>query len=76
METSRRRWFLREYAKRNRNADMALVLDAVARVRTGAGGTAAGADVQGKSCGDLGGRQDSNRRGGFSGVGGSRELAA
>src|ERR1700704_7117820 len=32
METSRGRWFLTEYAKRNRNADTHMVLDAVARV--------------------------------------------
>src|SRR5438874_5243536 len=32
METSRGRWFLLEYAKRNRNADTRLVLDAVARI--------------------------------------------
>jgi chemotaxis protein histidine kinase CheA len=32
METSRGRWFLGEYAKRNRNADTRMVLDAVARV--------------------------------------------
>jgi hypothetical protein len=32
METSRGRWFLAEYAKRNRNADTAMVLDAVARI--------------------------------------------
>ena len=32
METSRGRWFLTEYAKRNRNADTRLVLDAVARL--------------------------------------------
>ncbi|MGX9426460.1 MULTISPECIES: hypothetical protein [Bradyrhizobium] len=32
METSRGRWFLSEYAKRNRNADTRLVLDAVARL--------------------------------------------
>src|ERR1700712_3752830 len=32
METSRGRWFLREYAKRNRNADTHMVLDAVARI--------------------------------------------
>src|SRR5881394_3408569 len=30
METARGRWFLREYAKRNRNADTGMVLDAVA----------------------------------------------
>src|SRR5438552_3290967 len=32
METSRGRWFLGEYAKRNRNADTRLVLDAVVRI--------------------------------------------
>ena len=32
METSRGRWFLIEYAKRNRNADTRMVLDAVARI--------------------------------------------
>ena len=32
METSRGRWFLGEYAKRNRNADTGMVLDAVARL--------------------------------------------
>ncbi|TAI61635.1 hypothetical protein CWO89_34125 [Bradyrhizobium sp. Leo170] len=32
METARGRWFLSEYAKRNRNADTRLVLDAVARL--------------------------------------------
>ncbi|WP_439924759.1 hypothetical protein [Nitrobacter sp. JJSN] len=32
METSRGRWFLTEYAKRNRNADTTAVLDAVARI--------------------------------------------
>jgi hypothetical protein len=32
METSRGRWFLNEYAKRNRNADTTMVLDAVARI--------------------------------------------
>lgn len=35
METSRGRWFLAEYAKRNRNADTSLVLDAVARLEQG-----------------------------------------
>jgi hypothetical protein len=33
METSRGRWFLSEYAKRNRNADTRMVLDAVARIQ-------------------------------------------
>lgn len=32
METSRGRWFLSEYTKRNRNADTAMVLNAVARI--------------------------------------------
>ena len=32
METSRGRWFLTEYAKRNRNADTRMVLDAVAQI--------------------------------------------
>jgi hypothetical protein len=32
METSRGRWFLSEYAKRNRNADTRMVLDAVSRI--------------------------------------------
>src|SRR5258708_11306011 len=32
METSRGRWFVTEYAKRNRNADTSMVLDAVARI--------------------------------------------
>ena len=37
METSRGRWFLGEYAKRNRNADTRMVLDAVARIEQIAG---------------------------------------
>src|SRR6201995_4458234 len=32
METARGRWFLDEYAKRNRNADTRMVLDAVLRI--------------------------------------------
>jgi hypothetical protein len=32
METARGRWFLGEYAKRNRNADTGMVLDAIARI--------------------------------------------
>lgn len=32
METSRGRWFLNEYARRNRNTDTRMVLDAVARI--------------------------------------------
>ncbi len=32
METARGRWFLAEYASRNRNVDTAMVLDAVARI--------------------------------------------
>lgn len=34
METARGRWFLTEYAKRNRNADTNLVLDAVSRLES------------------------------------------
>ncbi len=34
METARGRWFLTEYAKRNRNADTRMVLDAVERIET------------------------------------------
>src|ERR1043165_4823476 len=32
METTRGRWFLGEYARRNHNADTRMVLDAVARI--------------------------------------------
>ena len=32
LETARGRWFLDEYTKRNRNADTAMVLEAVARI--------------------------------------------
>src|SRR4051812_23724230 len=32
METARGRWFLGEFAKRNRNADTSMVLDAVAKI--------------------------------------------
>lgn len=35
METARGRWFLSEYARRNRNADTAMVLDAVSRIEAG-----------------------------------------
>jgi hypothetical protein len=34
METSRGRWFLKEYARRNRQADTAMVLEAVARIES------------------------------------------
>ncbi|MBR0696209.1 hypothetical protein [Bradyrhizobium lablabi] len=37
METARGRWFLGEYAKRNRNADTRMVLDAVARIEESLG---------------------------------------
>src|SRR4051812_39175920 len=33
METARGRWFLKEYARRNRNADTQLVLEAVDRLK-------------------------------------------
>lgn len=32
METARGRWFLREYARRNRNADTRMLLDAIGRL--------------------------------------------
>src|ERR1700754_464534 len=32
VETARGRWFLDEYARRNRNADTTMVLDAVSRI--------------------------------------------
>jgi hypothetical protein len=35
METARGRWFLTEYAKRNRNADTRMVLEAVERLESG-----------------------------------------
>ena len=35
METARGRWFLSEYARRNRNADTAMVLEAVSRIEAG-----------------------------------------
>lgn len=35
LETARGRWFLAEYAKRNRNADTNLLLDAVSRLEAG-----------------------------------------
>jgi hypothetical protein len=34
METARGRWFLKEYTRRNRNADTAVVLEAVARIES------------------------------------------
>ena len=35
LETARGRWFLNEYAKRNRHADTGMVLEAVARIEAG-----------------------------------------
>lgn len=43
METSRGRWFLKEYARRNRNADTAMVLEAVARIEAAVAGQNAAA---------------------------------
>ena len=34
LETARGRWFLDEYTRRNRNADTAMVLEAVARIES------------------------------------------
>ena len=48
METARGRWFLTEFAKRNRNADTRMVLDAVARIErslAGAKDTPASSDA-------------------------------
>src|SRR6187549_1413091 len=45
METSRGRWFLTEYAKRNRNADTRMVLEAVERLETGLAGQKAQAEA-------------------------------
>src|SRR4051794_1416712 len=43
METSRGRWFLAEYARRNRNADTSAVMDAIGRLEKAVeGGKAAG----------------------------------
>lgn len=56
METSRGRWFLTEYAKRNRNADTAMVLDAVARIEQSLAATKAAAaepEPQGPSAEEL-----------------------
>ncbi|CAM5345117.1 putative protein OS=Afipia felis OX=1035 GN=NCTC12722_01486 PE=4 SV=1 [Afipia felis] len=43
METERGRWFLAEYAKRNRNADTAMVLEAVSRIEQNMAAQAAAA---------------------------------
>ena len=56
METSRGRWFLNEYAKRNRNADTAMVLDAVARIEQSLAATRAATaepEPQGPSAEEL-----------------------
>lgn len=45
METSRGRWFLKEYARRNRNADTAMVLEAVARIESAVAAQNAAADA-------------------------------
>ncbi len=44
METARGRWFLGEYAKRNRNADTRMVLDAVERIEATLASQKAAAD--------------------------------
>jgi hypothetical protein len=50
METARGRWFLGEYAKRNRNADTRMVLDAVERIEaTIAGHRQAQAEVENRA---------------------------
>ncbi len=47
METSRGRWFLKEYARRNRNADTAVVLEAVTRIEAGLAAQKQGASATG-----------------------------
>ena len=44
METSRGRWFLAEYARRNRNADTCTVLDAIGRLERSVGSGVGGAE--------------------------------
>jgi hypothetical protein len=46
METARGRWFLNEYAKRNRNADTAMVLEAVARIEQSIGAAQSEAAIE------------------------------
>lgn len=45
METERGRWFLREYARRNRNADTQVLLDAIGRLEQAVAGERVAQDV-------------------------------
>ena len=45
METERGRWFLREYARRNRNADTEVLLGAIERLEQAVAGERAAQDV-------------------------------
>lgn len=46
METERGRWFLREYARRNRNADTDVLLDAIKRLEQAVAGERVAQDVE------------------------------
>ncbi|HEV2560100.1 MAG TPA: hypothetical protein VGU45_15875 [Microvirga sp.] len=46
METERGRWFLREYARRNRNADTDVLLEAIRRLEQTVAGERVGQDVE------------------------------
>ena len=45
METERGRWFLREFARRNRNADTQVLLDAIGRLEQAVAGERVAQDV-------------------------------
>ena len=76
METSRGRWFLGEYAKRNRNADTRMVLDAVARIETSARRPeAAGAAVPTRLADALAAIRAALARGASCGIGRARRPA-
>jgi chemotaxis regulatin CheY-phosphate phosphatase CheZ len=45
METERGRWFLREYARRNRNADTQVLLDAIGRLEQAVAGERVAQDI-------------------------------
>jgi hypothetical protein len=46
METDRGRWFLKEYARRNRHADTQLVLDAIGRLEQAVAGDRVAQDIE------------------------------
>ena len=69
METSRGRWFLGEYAKRNRNADTRMVLDAVARIEQSLAAQRREAARRQRARGSAGRDQERARRGARHGAG-------